>query len=225
MPSGAWCEQPRVRRVADDRADRDEVDPREDRRRSTASAEPTLTSPNGSIISPPASISYVVAVNGSLRHRHACGRERADRPHHRREQAQSRRRSRSRRPTGCSSTATPTKPTPTPASVAPRIFSPATRRSTHDPERHRRDDQRREPDRRRRARRRRAPRSRPAAARRSRCTTPSCAPADRAATRRARRTIAAMIEPAAMKRVETASIGGIVSTAIAITRYVEPQMM
>ena len=32
MPSGAWCEQPRVRRVADDRADRDEVDPREDRR-------------------------------------------------------------------------------------------------------------------------------------------------------------------------------------------------
>ena len=38
-------------------------------------------------------------------------------------------------------------------------------------------------------------------------------------------TIAAMIEPAAMNRVETASSGGIVSPAIAMKRYVEPQMM
>ena len=38
-------------------------------------------------------------------------------------------------------------------------------------------------------------------------------------------TIAAMIEPAAMKRVDTASIAGIVSPAIAMKRYVEPQMM
>ena len=34
-----------------------------------------------------------------------------------------------------------------------------------------------------------------------------------------------MIAPAAMKRVETASSGGIVSPAIAMKRYVEPQMM
>ena len=34
-----------------------------------------------------------------------------------------------------------------------------------------------------------------------------------------------MIAPATMKRVETASMGGIVSTATAIARYVEPQMM
>jgi hypothetical protein len=40
-----------------------------------------------------------------------------------------------------------------------------------------------------------------------------------------RRTIAAMIPPAAMKRVATASSGGSVSTATAIARYVEPQMM
>ena len=34
-----------------------------------------------------------------------------------------------------------------------------------------------------------------------------------------------MIDPATMNRVETASSGGIVSPAMAIARYVEPQMM
>ncbi len=40
-----------------------------------------------------------------------------------------------------------------------------------------------------------------------------------------RTTTNAMIVPAAMKRVETASRGGSVSTAILIPRYVEPQVM
>ena len=38
-------------------------------------------------------------------------------------------------------------------------------------------------------------------------------------------TTPAMIAPAAMNRVETASSGGIVSPATAIARYVDPQMM
>jgi hypothetical protein len=37
--------------------------------------------------------------------------------------------------------------------------------------------------------------------------------------------MAAMIRPAATKRVDTAVSGGIVSPAIAMKRYVDPQMM
>ena len=79
-----------------------------------------------------------------------------------------------------------------------------------DPERHGGDDQRREAGRARRARRRRAPRSRPEGGSRR-------ATQERSARREARSvppraaTIAAMIAPAAMKRVDAASSGGIVS--------------
>ena len=73
-------------------------------------------------------------------------------------------------------------------------------------------------------------------AKKSTAFAPGQQAADRARTSRARAapirsepprrsTIAAMIPPAAMKRVETASSGGIVSPAIAMKRYVEPQMM
>ena len=94
-----------------------------------------------------------------------------------------------------------------------------------DPQRHRRDDQRREPGRdgalgeeehRVRARQQEADQRR---------TTRSARRADAQRPAGRASTTAAMIAPAAMNRVETASSGGIVSTAIAMKRYVEPQTM
>src|SRR5581483_4298175 len=92
-------------------------------------AEPTLRSPSGSIAKPPASISYVVAANGSAGiGNRAESTEPTD--HMTADRMQSDTPSVVAPPLGRTRIATPAKPTPTPASAAVGSLSCESRRRT-----------------------------------------------------------------------------------------------
>ena len=218
VPRGAFASSHDVRGVADDRPERDEVDPRAiealdgEKPCRVESAERSIRSPPGE---------------------HLAGRRRervAGHPQPRRERpmptdhisAETKQRTMpavvaaARR--AAAGSPTPAKPTPTAASDRQdEVARPVTQPQDDDPERHRGDDQRGEPDRDVSARRRTAPRSHRAAEARSRCTRRAARrPIRNDPPRRA--TIAAISAPAVMNRVETANSGAIVSTVIAIAR-------